>query len=66
MLLQHLVVAGLDGDLDVRHDLGQAGDGVEQLIGHPVGVGGEEADALEAFDLVQADRAGRPGSGKPG
>ena len=58
-VLQHFVIARLDGDLDVRHDLGQRGHGVHQIVGEVVGMRGEEADALDALDLV--DEAQEPG-----
>ena len=44
------------GDEGVEHLLlgrGLAGR-VEQLVRHPVGVGGEEAEAVQTLDLVQA------------
>ena len=47
-------VAGLDGDLQVLAHPGQPGHRVEQLVRHPVGVGGEEAEAVQTLDLVQA------------
>ena len=49
---QHLVVAGLDRHLDVRHDLGQFGHGFHQFVGEVIGMRGQEADALDALDLM--------------
>jgi hypothetical protein len=52
--LQHLVVARLDGHFDVRADLGQVAHGLQDAVGHVVGVAGEEADAPEAVDFVDS------------
>ena len=44
----------------MRHHLGQLGHRIQQLVGHPVGMRGQEADPLQAFDLVQhAQQAGQ-------
>ncbi len=50
---QHLVVARLDGNLNVLTDFGQLGDGAQQVISHPVGMAGEEAQSLQAGELVE-------------
>src|SRR5574341_101222 len=49
---QHLIIPCLNGDLDHLADLRKAGDCVEQLASHPVGVGRQEADALNPVDIV--------------
>ncbi len=49
---QHRVVAGLDGHLDVRADLGQVAHRLQDAVGHVVGVAGQEADAPQAVDGV--------------
>jgi len=51
-VIEHSVVTSLDGDLDVRHDLRQLGNGVHQFFAEVVGVRGQEADALDPFDLM--------------
>ena len=54
MRFKDLVVPGLEGEVDVLADPGQLGDGVDQVRAHVVGVGGEEADALQSGQVVQA------------
>ena len=44
---QHLVVAGLDRDVEVLADLRQLADGADDALRHVARVGGEEADARE-------------------
>ena len=41
--LEDFVIACLQRDLNVGHDLRKRGDGVNQLGGHPIGVGGQKA-----------------------
>ena len=62
-VFEHGIVTGLNGDFDVRHELGQFGDGVHQFFAEVVGMRGQEADALDAFDFVdQAQQAGQVGA----
>ena len=46
---QHLIVACLNWNFDVRHHLRQFRHGIEQFLGHPVGVRGQEADAFQTI-----------------
>ena len=50
---QNVVVACLHRHLNVRHHLGQSAHGVEQFRGHVIRVRGQEADALQAVDIVE-------------
>ena len=62
-VVEHGIVTGLNGDFDVRHELGKVGDGVHQIVVEVVGVRGQEADALDALDFVhQAQQAGQVGA----
>ncbi len=49
---QHFIIAGLDGHFDVRHDLRKLGDRLHQFLGEIVRMRGQEADALDALDLM--------------
>ncbi|MNS94022.1 hypothetical protein D3C72_1282230 [compost metagenome] len=49
---QHAVAAGLHGQVQKRHQLGQAGVGVHHALGHFLGVRGRVADAFDAGDFV--------------
>ncbi len=51
-LRQNLVVPRLNGNLDVRADLRQIRDCVEQIVLHPIGMAGQEANALQTLNLV--------------
>ncbi len=60
MFEKHFIVPGLDRDLDVRHHLGELRHGLHQFFAEVVGVRGQEADALDAFDLMHdAQQAGK-------
>ena len=49
---QHLVIARLDGTSMMFADFGQVAHGMQDAIGHVVGVAGEEADAPQAVDFM--------------
>ena len=51
--LEHAVGPRLDGEVQVLAHFLQAGHGIDQLGKHEARVRGDEADALEASDLVQ-------------
>ena len=52
-LIQYPVVARLHRQIDVLADLGQVCDGLDYLLSHELGVGGQETDALDAVYIVQ-------------
>ncbi len=59
---QNRVVARLHGDVEVLAHLGQLGHRADDVVGQVLWVGGEEANALEAFDVVDgAEEVGQAG-----
>src|SRR5215207_4871130 len=49
---KHLVIACLDGDLDMGHHLWEFGNGIHQIFAEIIRMRCEEADTLDAFHLM--------------
>ena len=59
--LEHVVAARLGRDVQVRADLRQVADGVEQVVAHVAREVGDELDALDARRVVDArEQIGQP------
>ena len=58
-ILQHLIIPGLDRDLDVGHDFGKFGDRLHDIFAEIIRVRGKEADAFQTVHLVQHSQQGR-------
>src|SRR5215207_9672748 len=60
---EHLVIARLNRDLDVRHDFGKFGNSIHEFFGEIVGMRCEEANTLDALDLMNnAKKRGKVGT----
>ena len=51
-VFKYLVIARLDRYFDMLADFGQIAHGVEDAIGHVIGMAGQEANAPEPFDFM--------------
>ena len=55
-LVQNFVVARLHRQIDVLADFWQVCDGLNYLLGHELGVGGQETDAFNTVYIVQSGK----------
>ncbi len=51
-IFQHRVITGLDRQFNMRHDIGQAGNGVDQFIAEVIGVGCQKAYPLDTIHFA--------------